>query len=124
MLAPAYSSDSRFTIASLLTFARGMCGSESFDVFAGTNPTDDDALGDTDWCWQVTDDFDEQHASVQQQMDSDLATAMLREIIGEPHLLKLDAPPNIYSEDNRVGDGSLHHDPRYRINPVFGPQPV
>ena len=98
--------------------------SSSFDVFAGTNPSDDDSLGDTYWFWRVTDDFDEQHESVQQQMDSDLATTMLREIIGEDHLLRLDAPPNIYSEDNRVGDGSLHHDPRYRLDPVFGPQPV
>jgi len=98
--------------------------STSFDIFAGTNPSDDDALGDTYWFWKVTDDFDEQHESVQQQMDSDLATTMLREIIGEDHLLRLDAPPNIYSRENRVGDGSLHHDPRYRFDPVFGPQPV
>lgn len=98
--------------------------SESFDVFAGTNPSDDDALGDTYWWSKTTNDFDEQHTCSRDQRASDIATRLMARLTGERHLLKLDAPPSIYSKDNQVGDGSLHHDPRYRFNPVFGPQPV
>lgn len=96
----------------------------SFDIFAGVNPSDDDALGDGyHWC-KDTDDFDEQHSCPREQRASDIATRLLTRLTGEPHFLKLDSPPSIYNKENQVGDGSLHHDPRYRIDPVFGPQPV
>lgn len=103
--------------------------STEFEIFAGTNPSDIYSLGEDDghstYSYRFnTKDFDEGHLDADQQYWSDVATELLREIIGDPHLLRLSAPPNIYDEDNRVGDGSLHHDPRYRFDPEFGPQPV
>ena len=100
--------------------------SQSMSLFAGDNPSDETALGEYAH-WQVhSSDFDSQCSSAREQRATEIANHLLIRAGFEAleARIKLDAPPSIYGKDNRVGDGSLHHDPRYREDPVYGPQPA